>query len=38
MHKSLKFITLIVYARHLFSVKLDCFAMQNLAHPRCKNL
>ena len=34
MHKSLKFTTLIVYARHPFSVKLDYFSEENLAHPR----
>ena len=38
MHKFLKFTTLIVCARHPFSVKLDYFAEENLAHPRCKNL
>ena len=38
MHKSLKFTTLIVYARHPLSVKLDYFAAENLAHPQCNNL
>ena len=38
MHNKVKLTTLIVYARRLFSVKLDYFAEEKLAHPRCKNL
>lgn len=38
MHNKVKFTTLIVYASHLLSVKLDYFTKEKLAHPRCKNL
>ena len=40
LEKSLKFTTLSTpeYASHPFSVKLDYFVEENLAHPRCKRL